>query len=537
MVDIVRQLEVGALLHVDGQRGANVRHRSLHSTVEWSYRLLPAETRALLRRLAVFQGGATLELIVEACTASSAQDHAAVAELLDSLVSTSLVAIERVEGGTRYRLLETVRAFAVELLDDVENDEIRERHLRAMIDWARRMRDVAEGPDPAPAFKAIHIESANLRAAVEWCKTSGDHAAVLEMVAAMGPFLARFSGAIAEIEEWVELALTVDEFDHAHRVDALLVGAFAARQPDEVELARASEARHLASSMDDPRLRAFTAFAVGDVRIDGSSLSVEPDLRSAIDIAEAANLFPVAGGAINSLANFLIRQLRFSEAAELLTPRAALSARYGYWEPFILYHHARLAMEDGELEQAEAGFDAAMRAAERTNAVIGLAYAWFGKGTVAENRSDPAAARECIERSLVLDEQLNDRHEVLNDRHALVVHCLALDDLDAARTHGRALGELAAFNPGPREIGVRHEADGLIAVAEGRLDEGRAQLLDALRAFAPTQMTDIFLHALERFPDVPPTSAARMTQLVDDVADGRRTMHEVVDIVEELLAE
>ena len=537
VAEILRQLEAGALLHVDAQRGSNVRHRSLHSTVEWSYQLLPEAGKQLLRRLAVFQGGAHLDAIVAVCSdRATGQDGRAITELINTLVSTSLVSIERVDGRTRYRLLETVRAFAAELLEGAENDEIRARHVREMINWALQMRHIAEGMDPAPAFTAIHTESGNLRAAVDWCKVGGDHASILELVGSIGPFLARYAGAIPEIEEWVELALAVEGADPALRVDALLVGAFAAAQPDEVEYERASEALRLAAPLGDPRVVAFAEFAVGDVRIDGDAATIDVNLRTSIDVAEAALLFPIAGGAVNTLANLLIRQLRYDEAAGLLVPRIANSARYGTWEPFILYQHARCALLQGELADAEAGFDAAMRAGERVAAPMGVGYAWFGKGLLAEAAGDLAAARVCIERSLAIDEQINDRHEVLNDRLKLLTVCLELGDLDTARAQGRLMSELAAFCPGSREVGGREQAYGLLAIADGRPDAARTHLLGALQAFAPTQMVDIFLHTLGMFAGiVTPSAATRLAELANEVRTQRLPMLEAVEIVQDVL--
>jgi hypothetical protein len=125
---------------------------------------------------------------------------------------------------------------------------------------------------------------------------------------------------------------------------------------------------------------------------------------------------------------------------------------------------------------------------------------------------------------------------VLNDRLSLIVLYVELGDLDAARAHTRLLGELAAFSPGPREVGARDHAFGLVAIAEGRVDEGRAHLVDALRAFAPTQMTEFFLHTLNALADsIPADVGAQLAELSEDIRSRRRTMPQVVEVVEGLL--
>ncbi|GAA3440835.1 hypothetical protein Pve01_20140 [Planomonospora venezuelensis] len=111
-----------------GGRGAAVRHRSLRAVIDWSHELLDEEERALLRRLAVFTGGFTLDAAVEV---TAAGDHAAVADVLGRLVDKSLVSRRPAAG--RWHLLETIRAFAAEQLDiSGERPGTRRRHLH----WA-----------------------------------------------------------------------------------------------------------------------------------------------------------------------------------------------------------------------------------------------------------------------------------------------------------------------------------------------------------------------------------------------------------------
>src|SRR5829696_2051909 len=112
-----------------GGRTARPRHKTLHSTMDWSHELLSDEERTLFRRLSVFSGGFSLEAAESVCAGEDVERNG-VLELLSHLVDKSLV-VAREEGGeTRYRLLETVRQYGSERLSESdEAAEFRERHV------------------------------------------------------------------------------------------------------------------------------------------------------------------------------------------------------------------------------------------------------------------------------------------------------------------------------------------------------------------------------------------------------------------------
>ncbi|WP_336207335.1 ATP-binding protein [Nonomuraea sp. LPB2021202275-12-8] len=110
-----------------GGRGADQRHRSLRSVLGWSHDLLEEDERTLFRRLAVFTGGFDLDAVIAVTSGGRGE----VADVLGRLAGKSLVAHQR--DASRWRLLETVRAFAAERLDaSGEQSDLRERHL----EWA-----------------------------------------------------------------------------------------------------------------------------------------------------------------------------------------------------------------------------------------------------------------------------------------------------------------------------------------------------------------------------------------------------------------
>jgi predicted ATPase/class 3 adenylate cyclase/DNA-binding CsgD family transcriptional regulator len=146
-----------------GARTAMARQRTLHASVEWSHDLLDEEERTLFRRLAVFGAPFTLEA-AEAVAAGEDLDALSVFDLLAHLVDKSLV----LHAGDRYRLLETIRQYALERADDAgELAELRERHLAWFERRARGWRLGSELPTDA-VLAELAAEAPDLIAAAEW---------------------------------------------------------------------------------------------------------------------------------------------------------------------------------------------------------------------------------------------------------------------------------------------------------------------------------------------------------------------------------
>jgi predicted ATPase/DNA-binding SARP family transcriptional activator len=142
------------------------RHRTLRATIDWSWRLISAEEQVVFRRLAVFAGSFSLD----AANAICGTDSQPVLDLLSSLVDKSLVVSERSAGKARYRLLETVRQFASEKLDEAgERDALSERHASFYLALAEEAepRLFAGASDPA-MIEQIDDEIANFRAVFDW---------------------------------------------------------------------------------------------------------------------------------------------------------------------------------------------------------------------------------------------------------------------------------------------------------------------------------------------------------------------------------
>ncbi|MBV9327107.1 MAG: AAA family ATPase [Chloroflexi bacterium] len=207
LAEVAARLSDRFTLATGARRTAPARHRTLQAALEWSWRLLAAEEQVLLRRLAVFVGGWTLEAAEAVCSGDGLAANA-VADVLGRLVSKSLVIAEQRELTIRYRLLETVRAFAHAQLEAAgEGDLLRRRHVVYLLDLARR--SPAEVLDPAHVA-LLKPEEDNVRAALEWAIRADEVESGLRLATAL-PALWIFTGHYAEGANWLNGLLALPE--------------------------------------------------------------------------------------------------------------------------------------------------------------------------------------------------------------------------------------------------------------------------------------------------------------------------------------
>jgi predicted ATPase len=192
-----------------GARSAPTRHQTLRAAIDWSYNLLSAPERALLRRFAVFSGGWTLEA-AEAIADTEADALANPVDLLLQLVNKSLVVAETRGSTTRYRLLETIRQYASEKLHEAGgSEEIQNRHFDHFLQMAEQWHDVTMvGRHYMLWLDRLEAEMDNLRAAYAWSRRLQDaDARALRLAGALWPFWFN-RGRLAEGLRWLEEALT-----------------------------------------------------------------------------------------------------------------------------------------------------------------------------------------------------------------------------------------------------------------------------------------------------------------------------------------
>jgi hypothetical protein len=172
--EIASRLDERFRLLTGGSRATSERHQTLCRAVEWSYYLLDQRERTVLDRLGVFAGGFTLEA-AEAVVGGDDIDALDVLDCITQFVDKSLVEPEREHHGTRYRLLETIRSYALERLDERgATDAIRRRHATWCTGFMAEVSDGVRGPDEAAWLVRLEREVDNVRAALTWATDADD---------------------------------------------------------------------------------------------------------------------------------------------------------------------------------------------------------------------------------------------------------------------------------------------------------------------------------------------------------------------------
>jgi predicted ATPase/class 3 adenylate cyclase len=169
IADIFDRLDQRFRLLTGGSRSALPRQQTLRATVDWSYSLLNRGEQAVLRRLSVFVDGFDLQA-AERVAGLADIDVLDVSELVASLVDKSLVAVEPSGTSYRYRLLETIRQFAVERMVETGDEEAVATsiaHRDYYLALAERAAPHCYRPEQGEWFDRLHADDANLLRALE----------------------------------------------------------------------------------------------------------------------------------------------------------------------------------------------------------------------------------------------------------------------------------------------------------------------------------------------------------------------------------
>jgi predicted ATPase/class 3 adenylate cyclase/DNA-binding CsgD family transcriptional regulator len=435
--EILASLHDRFRLLTGGARTAVRRQQTLRASVDWSHALLTEPERILFRRLAVFMGGFDLDA-AQAVAGGGEVESYHVLDQLTLLVDKSLVVAENTSGRTRYRLLETVRQYALEKLGESgEADRVRMRHRDHYTAMAVLL-DTPASTGHAQRLERAETEMDNLRAAFAWSRENSDIELASQLASSLQP-LWPARGRIREGLTWFDAVLT-DQ--NAHRA----------------EVAPAVRARVLA---DNATLDAV-------IGATGSTEQASEALAIAREVDDPALLLRVltACGCIN-VYNPEVGQPYFAEAIGL-----ARALGDGWRLSQILSWQAFMAFMVGDpiaaCEAAEEGRDLADAIGDRLDArqcrwVLGLAHWASGDlaGAVAQLREVVAEADAA--------------HDVFWRFNGLFVqaHMLAYGgDVSAARAAANAAIERAA------ELSPWHEGLSYVALAAAALAAGDAAAAD-----------------------------------------------------------
>ena len=186
LVEIVESLHDRFRLLTGGARTAVRRQQTLRASVDWSHALLTEPERVLFRRLAAFLGGFDLDAAQTVAGGGDVQRFQ-VLDLLTLLVDKSLVVADNSGGRTRYRLLETVRQYALEKLGESgEADSVRARHRDHYTSMAAPL-DAPAGSEYEQRLEQANLEIDNLRAAFAWSRENSDVELALALASSLQP--------------------------------------------------------------------------------------------------------------------------------------------------------------------------------------------------------------------------------------------------------------------------------------------------------------------------------------------------------------
>ncbi|MFI6796776.1 AfsR/SARP family transcriptional regulator [Streptosporangium canum] len=183
---IAHRLDDRFRLLTGGSRTALPRHQTLRAVVGWSWELLDEQERVLARRLSVFAGGAALDCAEVICSGHGL-DRADVLDVLARLVDKSLVVVQSHGAAVRYRMLETIRAYAAErLAESGEQGRVRLAHAMFFTELAERSDPGLRGHGQLAVVAEMAAEHDNLSAALRWAVEAARSDLALRLVGALG---------------------------------------------------------------------------------------------------------------------------------------------------------------------------------------------------------------------------------------------------------------------------------------------------------------------------------------------------------------
>lgn len=397
-VEIAEQLDDRFRVLTAGRRSALARQRTLEASVRWSHDLLSEAERAVLRRLSVFPGGFSLAG-AEEVGGFGAVGRAEVVDLLTSLVDKSLVHIADLDGRTRYRLLETIRMFAAERLEEAgELVEARDRHLAHMVAVAESSGFEDFGPPATDRFIELEIE--NLRSARDWGIERGHGPTVLRLLAATAAMWEQWSP-----REFLEVAPEAARLDGGtadDRMRLVFEVVDASLLTGDVTGARraADEAARLAGEAGDERLVAVACYLDATVAgAEGDEQAIDTFDR-AIGALRQLAVVPYLGFALLDSALSLTMADRSTEAADRIDEAITIS-NLGDGSTFVALADASRAMilpRTGRFEEAAAS--AARVLAGPVRLPVADVFALGASAWAASGRGTHEAAVELGERCL-----------------------------------------------------------------------------------------------------------------------------------------
>ncbi len=382
-----------------GRRTALPRQQTLRACIDWSYNLLTEPERALLRRMAVFSGGFSLEG-AEAVGTGPHIERSDVLDLLTQLVDKSLVELDAKH--QRYRQLETVRQYAHELLlASAELDETRTRHLQFYLALVGEADRHLFGPEQGAWLARLDIELENLLAAHAWCASADERAELgLQLVLAVQLYWMRRGylrlGYRVTVEALERPGAQARTFA---RCRALYAAGNLSTPMGRYREAQAyvEESLEIGRELGDDQRIAAALVLLGTIFTDQGNLgAARPCYEESLALAEALGDTLRVSNALGSLGHLHSREGDLERAEARFEKSLALSRKHGYRNNIakIQCDLALVSIRLARVDRAQASLQEALAIAEDIGSkAIGLTVLGNSAALAAGQRDWERAAR------------------------------------------------------------------------------------------------------------------------------------------------
>jgi predicted ATPase/class 3 adenylate cyclase/DNA-binding CsgD family transcriptional regulator len=489
LTEILDSLHDRFRLLTGGARTAVRRQQTLRASVDWSHALLTEPERVLFRRLAVFVGGFDFDAAQAVCGGGDVARYQ-VLDQLSLLVDKSLVIAENASGQTRYRMLETVRQYAVEKLGESgEADTVRAHHR----DHYTAMAALLDTPAPTDCEQRLgqaDTEIDNLRAAFGWSRESSQIELALTLASSLQPlWLTR--GRLLEGQAWFNTILTDDDPHHLEmaatvRARGLADKAVLDTYGGGVSMDQAQQALVIAREVNDPALLARALTACGVV----AGYSDNPEVARPY-FAEAMGLAREIGDRWR-MSQILILPWQSAAAVMAGDPIAARAAaeegrdvadevgdRFASHACRVCLGWAQLM--EGDLAQSVAQFREVVAECEADHDAFMLVNAFQGLCIALAWRGEVGAARAAADAELEAAAGLGEYFQGVGQA-AVANVALAAGDVQAAVNASEAAWQQLSIQP--KAAANTLALNAAAALASGDLIAARRWADDALQATA-----------------------------------------------------
>jgi predicted ATPase/class 3 adenylate cyclase len=344
---LLERLEQRLPLLTGGSRSAPERQRTLRATIAWSHDLLTLAEQDLFARFAVFAGGCRLEAAEEVCGAD--------VDAIASLVDKSLLR----RTGDRYWMLETIREFAAERLEQFEDAEaLRGRHTEYFLRLAEEAEPHLTGPQQAQWLERLEAEHDNLRLSLDSLRYAGRGAEELVLVGALMRFW-YVRGHLREGRNRCEEALAAHDEQSRPRLKALFGAGLLAHRLGDYQSAYAlmQERLALARRLEDAEGVASSLVGIGlNAHGLGGYEQATAAFTEGAELARAGGYIWVLAVAIGNLADLAQEQGDYAQARALCEESLGLFRELGDERKIVesLVGLGVVASREGRRDEAEA---------------------------------------------------------------------------------------------------------------------------------------------------------------------------------------